>query len=120
MTSCQVAPSWAIFSTTQKFAKQLIRLFFKHDSFPISSELEHAHYCPSDYTGLLGLLAIEVDDLTLAVLRVLSLVPPAQAFAEGNHGLRVQVTLRALSKDRRQALSAKSFDFIIEVGIVRA
>ena len=48
----------------------------KHDSFPISSEFEHIYYSRPDHDGLLGLLTIKVDDLTLAILSELSLVSP--------------------------------------------
>ena len=88
----------------------------KHDSLPVSSELEHVQYCPSDHTGLLGLLAILVDDLAVAVLRVLSRVPPVQALAEGDYGLRVKVPFGALREDRRQAILAKTLDLLFQGG----
>lgn len=71
---CLVLPE-NLFKSVQFFCKVVISQV-KHDSFPISSELEHVKYCPPDNNGLLGLLAIKVDDLALAVLCVLSLVAP--------------------------------------------
>jgi len=56
-----------LFKSVQLFCKVVISQA-KHDSFPISSELEQVDYCPPDHTGLLGLLFIKVDDLALAVL----------------------------------------------------
>jgi hypothetical protein len=71
---CLILPE-KLFKSVQLFCKVVISQV-KHDSFPISSELKHVHNCPPDNNGLLGLLSIKVDDLTLAVLCVLSLVAP--------------------------------------------
>ena len=71
---CLVLPE-KLFKSVQLFCKVVISQA-KHDRFPISCELKHVDNCPPDNNGLLGLLAIKVDDLALAVLRVLSLVAP--------------------------------------------